>query len=184
MFVQYLLGGGFHLGHLALVVGPFARFGLAGVGRQLDAVDGEHLAPDESLPVADHQDLGKELGHRVAQAGDERGQRREVRLAVARDGDEQDILAARRLHLAAADDATAVGQQYDLDERGGIEGGGAFEVVLVTGMEVREVELVIDQVAKRVFKTAGEHLPVEIDGQKLQSFVNRFIARHFRHRLH
>ena len=44
------------------------------------------------------------------------GQCHEVRLAVARDGDKQHILAAGRFDLVAVDDAATVGQQDDFDE--------------------------------------------------------------------
>ena len=64
---EHGLGGGFQLGGLAFEVGTGAALGLAGVARQLDAVDGEHLAADQSLPVADVEHLGEELGDVVAQ---------------------------------------------------------------------------------------------------------------------
>lgn len=116
----------FHLLGLAQEVGAGAAARLAGVARQLDPVDGEHLPPDQALTVTDREYLGKQLGGQLAHAGDELGQRGEVRLAVAGDGHEQHMVAAGGLHLAAADDAAAVGQQDDFQEYRWIVGGGAF----------------------------------------------------------
>ena len=88
------------------VVGAGAGLGFAGVTRQLDAIDGEHLAAEEALPVAHHQNLGEQLGGEIAQFGDEGGQGGEVGLAVARNRDEDDVLVpaaslnVRKLTLA------------------------------------------------------------------------------------
>ena len=54
------------VGGLVQSLGPVAQFLvgaaalLAGVAGQLDAVDGEHVAPDQALGIAGHQHLGKE----------------------------------------------------------------------------------------------------------------------------
>lgn len=71
----------------------------------------------------------------VAHGRDEGGERGEVRLAVAGDGHEQNILAARCFDLSAADRATTVGQQDDLDQDRRVKRGGALEIVLITGVE-------------------------------------------------
>jgi hypothetical protein len=69
------LGGGFELGGLTLEVGAGPALALRGVAGQFDAVNGEHLAADESLPVAQVQHLGEEAGDVFAQAGDKVGNR-------------------------------------------------------------------------------------------------------------
>jgi len=122
--------------------------------------------------------LGKQLGGQVAHLGDEGGQGGEVGLGIAGDGDEQDVLPAGGFNLAAADDAATIGEQDDLEEDGGIEGGGTFAVVLVAGVESGEVEFVVDQIAQGVLETAGLDLLVEIHRQQFQAFVDWFVARH------
>ena len=98
-----------HLAQLALEIGARAAAGLGSIGGQFDAVDGEHLTADEALAVAQHQHLGKELGDLVAEFGDEGGQCAVVGLALTADNHEHQVVAAGRFHLAAADDASAVG---------------------------------------------------------------------------
>ena len=55
-----------HLRGLALEIGARAGLGFAGVTGQLDTVDGEHLAPDQALPIAERQHLGEQLGGQIA----------------------------------------------------------------------------------------------------------------------
>jgi len=43
-----------------------AAFGLGGIAREFDAVNGEHLAPDQPLPVAEVEHLTKDAGDVVA----------------------------------------------------------------------------------------------------------------------
>ena len=47
---------------MARVVGARAAFAFAGIAWQLDAVDGEHLASDQPLRVADVQDAREQRG--------------------------------------------------------------------------------------------------------------------------
>lgn len=48
----------------------------------------------------------------------------------------------------------------------------------ITGMEGRQIEFVIDQMAQRVFKTSGNDLPIKVDWQEFQAVVYRFESRH------
>jgi len=59
-------GGAFELVGLTQEIGPRAALCLAGIGWQLDAVDGEHLAPDQPLAVAEVEHLGEQAGGFVA----------------------------------------------------------------------------------------------------------------------
>jgi hypothetical protein len=51
MAFEHDAGGGFELGGLVFEVGAGAALLFAGVAGQLDAVDGEHLASNQSLTV-------------------------------------------------------------------------------------------------------------------------------------
>ena len=93
---EHLLRGRFEFVGLVREVGPRAALGFGGIARQLDAVDGEHLAADQSLPVAEVEHLSEELGDFVTEARDKGGKGGEVRGAVAGQGNEGDVFAAGR----------------------------------------------------------------------------------------
>ena len=97
--------------------------------------DGEHLAADESHPVADEQDFLEQRPDLGVQGADEGGEGGEVRSAVTRQGDEGDVLLADSFDVARTDDASAVGEEDDLEQHGRRVGAGAGEVVLVAGVE-------------------------------------------------
>ena len=117
------------------------------------------------MAVAHRQHLGEEPGGEITHPRDEGGQRREVGLGIARDGHEQDILAARGFDAAARHDAAAVSQQHDLQQYGGVESRGTGLVIAVTGVEGSQVEFGVDQTAQRVFESPRQHLPVEVHRQ-------------------
>ena len=102
---QHLLGAGFEFVGLVGEVGACAAPGFGCVAGQLDAINGEHFPPNQALPVTEVEHLGKELGDFLVKAGNEGGQRGEVRCAVAREGDEGDVFAAQALDAPTADDA-------------------------------------------------------------------------------
>lgn len=54
-----------HLGGLTQEVGPRAALRFRGVARELHSVDGKHLAPNQTLPITDHQHLGEDLGRGI-----------------------------------------------------------------------------------------------------------------------
>ena len=110
-----------------------------GISRQLDAINGEHLASDQTLMVANDENLSKQFGNLLPPVGDEGSKRGEVRLAVAGDGDEQVVLPTGLFYLAAAADATAIGQQNDFDEHCRVKGAGAFGIILIAAVEGSEV---------------------------------------------
>ena len=92
--LKHRLHGGLHLLRLMLEVGARAAALLGGVGGQLHAIDGEHLAPDQALGVADQQYLLEHFANQVPEARDERSEGGEVRAGVAAQGNEGDVLAA------------------------------------------------------------------------------------------
>ena len=175
---EHLLGGLFELGGLLLEVGAGAAPGLAGVAGEFDAVDGEHLAADEALPVTEPEDLAEDVGDGLVPSGDEGGEGCEVGCGVAREGDEGDVFPAGALDRPGADDAAAVGEQDDFEQQGRWVGAGAGVVVVVVGVEAAEIDFVIDQVVQGVFEGAREQLQFEIDGKETRAGVDVFVARH------
>src|SRR3954466_11141640 len=102
MSAQDLLHRLLHLLRLAHKVLALAALGLARIGRQLHPVDGEHLATDQALTIADQQYLREYSAHRIAQAAYERSQRAVVRLAVPAQCHEQHDVAACPLPYPAS----------------------------------------------------------------------------------
>ncbi len=140
--------------------------------------DGEHLAADKPLAVADEQDFLEQRDDLGPQGADEVGEGGEVRRRVARQGNEGDLLATGTFDLARADDAAAVGEQDDLEQHRRRVGGRAGEIVPVAGIEALEVDLVIDKVVQGVLESAGQKLSLQIDGKKTRAGVDYLVARH------
>ena len=160
------------------VVGAGAGLGFAGVTRQLDAIDGEHLAADEALPVAEVEHLAEDGGDVIAQARDKGGKSGEVGSSVSREGDEGDLLTAGPFDLAGADDAATVGEEDDLKQQGRWIGGGTGQVIAVAVIKAREINRVVDQPVEGVLKGAGMELPFQINGEEARAGVDGFVAGH------
>jgi hypothetical protein len=60
MALQHGVCGSFQFGGLPREVGAGAAFGFGGVAGELDAIDGEHLAPNQSLPITEVEYLGED----------------------------------------------------------------------------------------------------------------------------
>jgi len=114
-----------------------AAFGFTGVAREFDAINREHLASDQALPVAEVDHLGEELGDVFAQSGDKGGDGRKVRGAVTGERDEADVFSAQPLNPPAADDAFGVGAQDVLEQHSRRVGGGTCIVVAVATVKAR-----------------------------------------------
>ena len=140
--------------------------------------DGEHLAADKPLAVADEQDFLEQRDDLGPQGADKGGKGGKVRGAVAGQRNEGDLLAAGALDGARADDAAAVGEQDNLEQHRRRVGAGAGEIVLVAGIEALEIDLVIDKVVQGVLESAGQKLPLQIDGKKTRAGVNVLVAGH------
>lgn len=140
--------------------------------------DGEHLAADKPLAVADEQDFLEQRDDLGPQGTDKGGKGGKVRGAVAGQGNEGDLHAAGALDGARADDAAAVGEQDDLEQHRRRVGAGAGEVVLVAGIEALEIDLAIDEVVQGMLESAGQKLPLQIDGKKPRAGINVLVAGH------
>ena len=72
-----------------------------------------------------------------------------------------DMLAAGALDTARTDNALAVGEQDDLEQQAGRIGRCTAAVVGVTGIEVAQVEFVVNQGFQRLLERSGQKLPFE-----------------------
>lgn len=115
----------------------------AGVGGQLHPVDGEHLPPDQALPVAGDEHLREQRQDLLAQFANELGNVRVARLRVAADRHEQYVLATGLLDSATGDHAPAVSQQHDLEHHPRVVRAGACLVIAKARIQRRQVQLVV-----------------------------------------
>jgi hypothetical protein len=176
--LEHGLGGSLELPGPVQELGPGAASMLAGVARQLDAVDGEHLAADEPLPVADGQDFLEQPRRLGTQGGDEGGDGGEMRLAVAGEGDEGDVFPAGPLDAPRTDDPLAVGEEDDLEQHGRRVGSGAGGIIAIPPVEGRQVQFVVDEVVQRMLEGARQQLPFKVHGQKPRAGVYGLVAGH------
>lgn len=178
MAFEHDASGGFKLAGLVFEVGAGAALLFGCVAGELDAVDGEHLAPDQALPVAQVEHLGEDAGDVVGKRRDKSGDGGEVGLGVATQGDKGDVVAADGFDAAAGDDALAVGEQHDLEQHGGRISSSACFIVPELGIEAGHIQFVINEVVECVFEAAGKQLPLQVYGKETRTGVDVFVACH------
>jgi hypothetical protein len=111
---------------------------------ELHTVNGKHLPTDQSFAIEQRQHLRKHRGDRFARAADKVGDRGEVRLGVAGQGNEHDVVAAGALDRARAHHALRVRQQHRLEQHPRRICRCAVVIVAVVRVECGQIQL-IDQ---------------------------------------
>ena len=101
-----------------------------------------------------------------------------MRLAVAGQGDEGDVVTARALDVAAADDALGIGEQDDFEQHTRWVGCRTGHIVAKTRIKIGEVNIVVEQTIQRMLKSARQKLPLKVNGKKPRAGVDVFVARH------
>ena len=148
------------------------------VARERDAIDGKHLAADQALVVTDGEDRREHAGDVVVERADERRDRGERGGAVAAERDEGHVLLAGALDAATADDALRVREQHHLQQHRGRIRRGPGRVVPEAGVEMRQVDLVVEQMIQRMLERPGQELPRQVDGQEARVRIDVFVAGH------
>jgi len=141
---------------------PTPMFGR--VARQVHAVNRKHLAANEALLVTHGQDRDKDARDILAQRAHELRDRGEVRRALATERGEGHVLLAGPLDLTAAHNPLRVRQEHDLEQQRRWIGWRAGRVVLEPGIDLREVDRVVQPVIQRVLERSGQELPGQIHG--------------------
>ena len=126
------------------------------VTRQLHAVDRKHLAPDQPLPVADRQHRRKDLRDVVAERADKVRDGGEVRRGHAAQRHERHVLLAHPLNRPTAHNALRVREEHDLEQHGRWVRRRAGRVIAEASVEVRQIDVVIEQMIERVLERARE----------------------------
>ena len=176
--LQHRLRRRFEFLGLALEVGARAAAALRRVAGQLHPVDRKHLAPDQALPIADRQHGREHPGDVLSQGAHETGDCREVRARIPAQGNERHLLATRAFDRPAAHDPARVGEEHHLQEHRGRIRRGSGLVVPESRVEVRQIDLVIEQVIQRVFEGAGQQLPRQVDGQEPGAGIDVLVTGH------
>ena len=151
---------------------------LLALAGQLDAVDGEHGATDQAQAVAGHEHLCKQRLDVGAEFANELGDVGVARACVAGQGHEQHVVLTGLLDLAAGDEASAVGQQHDLEHDARVVGRRAGDVVAELGIQRREVEFNIHQVGQCELEGAGLDLLFEHHRDEQAVALDRLVAGH------
>lgn len=131
---------------MPLDVCPRATPALRRVARELHAIDGEHLAAEEPLGVADRDHRGEHPRDVLAERAHEVGNRREVRRGVPTQRDERDVVATALFDPPAAHDTVGAPDEHHLEEHRGRGRRSARGIIAKAGIEVREINGVIEQV--------------------------------------
>jgi methionine synthase I (cobalamin-dependent) len=58
--------------------------------------------------------------------------------------------------------------------------GGARHIVFEPRIETGQIKLAVDQVIHRVFESAGQKLPLQINSEKSRTGIYVFVTRHLR----
>ncbi len=101
-----------------------------------------------------------------------------ARLAVAAEDDELHAVQAGRLDATRGDQTAAVGKQHDLEHDARLVGAGAGLVIAKARIQDVEIELVVDRVAQRKFKSAGLNLLAQHHRQEPGIAVGRLVSGH------
>ena len=156
---QHHRGCGFELPGLTLKIGTGAALGLRRIARQLDAIDRKHLAPDQTLTVADEEHLREDARDVFAQGADETGDGGEVRCTVPGQRNKGHLLPARARDGPAADDAPRVGEQHHLEQHRRRIRRGPRIIVAIACIETGQIEIVIKQPIERMLECPRQQLP-------------------------
>ena len=178
MPVQNRLGGGFQLLRLLRELGARAAAMLRCVAGQLDPIDRQHLAPDQSLAITHREHRRKDLGDFIAQRAHEVGNRREMRRGHAAQGHERHVFLAQALDRPAAHDTLGVRKQHHLEQHRRRVRGRARCIVPEPGVKVRQIDFVVEQVVERVLERARQQLAGEVDRDELRVRVQRLVSGH------
>ena len=168
----------FELGGLPREVCPRSTPALRRVVRQLHPINGEHLAADQALPIANRQDRSEYQRDVLAHAADEVGDGGEMRAAIAAQGDKGHLVAAGPFNATAADNALRIGKQHHLQQHRRRIGRGARRVVAKARIEARPIDLVIEQVIQCMLEGTRQQLPRQIDRQQSRTRINVLVAGH------
>jgi hypothetical protein len=121
-------------------------------------VNSKHLAPYQPLVIADEKHLAEHFCDVIFKNADESGEGGEVRGCVAGECEEGDVLLASARDVEAADDALALGEQYDIEQHDGRISYRTSHIIAESRIEVSQVDLVVKQVVQSVFDSAGDEL--------------------------
>jgi hypothetical protein len=170
----------FELGGLPFEVHPRPTPMLGRVAGELHAIDGEHLAPDQPLGVADRDHRSEHPRDVRAQRAHEVRDRREMRTGIAAQGNEPHMLATGPLDPAAAHAPLGVREEHHLQDHRRRIRRGACLVVPKARIKCGQIDRVIEQMIQRMLERPWQQLPREIHGQEARVGIDVLVVSHGR----
>jgi len=128
--------------------------------------------------MTEGEDGAEDGGDVVAELADELGAGGEMGLPVAAERDKDAVRLARSGDCPAAQDAVGIGVEDDLEEHGRGVGRCPGVVVAITGVEMGEVEFMVEEMIEDMLEGSGEELLGEVDGNEDRAGFEGFVARH------
>lgn len=114
---------------------------------------------------------------------DERSNHAVVQGVAVGEGNEEDVFLTGPLDLSGTDHAPGIGQQNDLEQDLGMDGGCAGLVVVAARIKDRQVKMLLHQFADRVLQRTWDKLVLQGDREHYQlifvewfEFCHRFLC--------
>ena len=148
------------------------------IARQFHAIDRKHFAADQPFRITYREHPGKHARDVVAPRADKARNRREMRRVIATQRHERHVLLARALNRATTHDALRIREQHDLQQHRGWICGRTRLVILKSRIEVRQVDVVIQQMIQRVLERARQQLTREVDRNQARLGIDLFVFCH------
>ena len=120
----------------------------------------------------------KTVAMSFAKLADKLGDGGEVRLVVSTQGHEGRIPDTGVGDGTTTDEALGISEQDDFEQHRWRISWRAGIIITVTGIEMRQVKLMINEIIEGMFEGAGTQLFRQIEGNELQIGVEVVVARH------
>jgi hypothetical protein len=100
------------------------------------------------------------------------------RRPIAAEGDERHVLLARPFDLAAADDPLRIREEHDLQQQSRRIRRRAGRVVPKAGVEVGQIDGVVELMIQGMLERPGQQLAGQIHGDQLRLGIDGLVAGH------
>jgi hypothetical protein len=152
---------------------------LGDIGGEFHPIQAEVSACEQTQSFAHEQHVAEEDLDLALHRGDELSKGAVIRGIAIRQGNEKDVLLAGAFDLAGTDHPFGVGQQNDLEQDLGMDGGCAGVVVVVACVKHRQIDMFLHQLADGVFQRTWHKLVLQGNWEHDQLiFIAGFEFRH------
>ena len=135
------------------------------IGRELDPIQTEVRAVEQSQFFAHQQDVAEEGLDLALHRRDKGSDRAVVRGMAIGEGNEDDVFLAGAFNLSGADHAPGVGKQNDLEQDFGMDGSCTGFVVVVACIKDGQINMLVHQFADGVLQCTWDKLVLQGNGE-------------------